>query len=185
MLAERGLAVAGAAIMKLDLLWTVLGMLAVTYSVRVSFLGFGQRVRFPAWLQRSLYYVPAAVLTALVAPMTLAPQGALDVAEQCLFAGRAGYRAGGVVDAAHAGGDCLRFCGVCRLALAELSAHKKTPFGARHRGVNTRKKQHGVSATRRHCNPAKPASTMIVQVNRRSYSVDILVPCCNTANHKN
>lgn len=65
--------------MKLDLLWTVLGMLAVTYSVRVSFLGFGQRVRFPAWLQRSLHYVPAAVLTALVAPMTLAPQGTLDV----------------------------------------------------------------------------------------------------------
>ena len=65
--------------MKLDLLWTVLGMLAVTYSVRVSFLGVGRRVRCPAWLRRSLHYVPAAVLTALVAPMTLAPQGALDV----------------------------------------------------------------------------------------------------------
>lgn len=65
--------------MKLDMLWTVLGMLVVTYGVRLSFLAFGQRLRFPAWLQRSLHYVPAAVLTALIVPMALAPQGVLDV----------------------------------------------------------------------------------------------------------
>ena len=64
--------------MKLDLLWTVLGMLAVTYSVRVSF-GVWPATALSGVVAAQLHYVPAAVLTALVAPMTLAPQGALDV----------------------------------------------------------------------------------------------------------
>ena len=55
------------------------GMVVVTYGIRLSFLVFGHRVAFPRWLERALRYVPAAVLTALVVPMALAPQGAVDV----------------------------------------------------------------------------------------------------------
>lgn len=65
--------------MTLHLIWAVLGMLVLTFGIRLSFLVFGHRLRFPDWLQRSLRYVPAAVLTALIVPMALAPQGAVDV----------------------------------------------------------------------------------------------------------
>ncbi|MGL1334906.1 AzlD domain-containing protein, partial [Vibrio parahaemolyticus] len=50
-------------------------MLAATLLIRASFLVFGQRLAFPDWLNRALHYVPAAVLSALVAPMALAPAG--------------------------------------------------------------------------------------------------------------
>jgi branched-subunit amino acid transport protein len=55
------------------------GMVIVTYGIRLSFLVFGHRLTFPAWLESALRYVPAAVLTALVVPMALAPQNAIDV----------------------------------------------------------------------------------------------------------
>jgi branched-subunit amino acid transport protein len=55
------------------------GMVVVTYGIRLSFLVFGHGVKFPVWLERALRYVPAAVLTALIVPMALAPQGAIDV----------------------------------------------------------------------------------------------------------
>ena len=61
------------------LLWALVGMVVVTYGIRLSFLVFGHRVDFPLWLERALRYVPAAVLTALISPMALAPQGAMDV----------------------------------------------------------------------------------------------------------
>ncbi|POZ63141.1 AzlD domain-containing protein [Chromobacterium alticapitis] len=57
----------------------IAGMLLATLSVRASFLIFGQRLAFPAWLNRALHYVPAAVLSALVAPMALAPAGRIDL----------------------------------------------------------------------------------------------------------
>ena len=55
------------------------GMVVVTYGIRLSFLVFGHRRTFPRWLERALRYVPAAVLTALVVPMALAPQGVVDL----------------------------------------------------------------------------------------------------------
>lgn len=58
---------------------TLAGMVVVTYGIRLSFLVFGHRLTFPAWLERALGYVPAAVLTALVVPMALAPQGTVDL----------------------------------------------------------------------------------------------------------
>ncbi len=61
------------------ILWTILGMAAVTYLPRL----------LPAWLlasrsfnpnfERWLGFVPAAILGALLAPALLAPQGAVDV----------------------------------------------------------------------------------------------------------
>jgi len=57
----------------------LLGMVLVTYGLRLSFLVFGHGMAFPPWLERALRYVPAAVLTALIVPMALAPQGEIDV----------------------------------------------------------------------------------------------------------
>jgi branched-subunit amino acid transport protein len=57
----------------------LLGMVLVTYGIRLSFLVFGHRAAFPGWLERALRYVPAAVLTALIVPMAIAPQGSVDV----------------------------------------------------------------------------------------------------------
>ena len=61
-------------------LWlAILGMVVVTYGIRLSFLVFGHKLAFPPALQRALRYVPAAVLTALIVPMALAPQGDIDL----------------------------------------------------------------------------------------------------------
>jgi branched-subunit amino acid transport protein len=53
----------------------ILGMAAVTFGVRYSFFVLGDRVAFPAWMRRALHYVPVAVLTAIVVPMVLLPDG--------------------------------------------------------------------------------------------------------------
>jgi branched-subunit amino acid transport protein len=65
--------------MNAESVWTLLGMVVVTYGIRLSFLVFGHGLAFPNWLERALRYVPAAVLTALIVPMALAPQGIVDV----------------------------------------------------------------------------------------------------------
>ena len=61
------------------LVLAIVGMVLVTYGIRLSFLVFGHRLRFPVWLERALRYVPAAVLTALIVPMALAPHDVVDV----------------------------------------------------------------------------------------------------------
>jgi branched-subunit amino acid transport protein len=61
------------------LLLAIGGMVMVTFGIRLSFLVFGHRLRFAPWLERALRYVPAAVLTALIVPMALAPQGNVDL----------------------------------------------------------------------------------------------------------
>jgi len=53
----------------------VLGMGAVTFGIRYSFFVLGDRVAFPAWVKRALRYVPVAVLTAIIVPMVLLPDG--------------------------------------------------------------------------------------------------------------
>lgn len=60
------------------LMYALAGMVIVTFGIRLSFLVFGHRLTFPGWLERALRYVPVAVLTALIVPMAVAPQGALD-----------------------------------------------------------------------------------------------------------
>lgn len=57
---------------------TLLGMVVVTYVIRLSFLVFAHRAAFPDWLAKALRYVPASVLTALIVPMALAPHDAID-----------------------------------------------------------------------------------------------------------
>jgi len=54
----------------------IAGMTAVTFLVRYAFFALGERVAFPPLARRALRYVPAAVLTAIVVPMVLLPDGA-------------------------------------------------------------------------------------------------------------
>jgi branched-subunit amino acid transport protein len=58
-------------------LWLILGMTAITFAIRASFLVFGQHLQFPELVRRALFYVPVAVLPALIAPMALAPKGTI------------------------------------------------------------------------------------------------------------
>lgn len=61
-------------------LWAaVLGMFIATYTVRASFIVFGQRLRFPPAVVQALGHVPVAVLTAIVVPEAIAPGGQLDL----------------------------------------------------------------------------------------------------------
>jgi branched-subunit amino acid transport protein len=53
----------------------IAGMTAVTFLVRYGFFALGERVAFPPMVKRALRYVPAAVLTAIVVPMVLLPDG--------------------------------------------------------------------------------------------------------------
>lgn len=53
----------------------ILGMAAVTFSIRYTFFLLGDRVVFPEWARRALRYVPVAVLTAITVPMVLLPDG--------------------------------------------------------------------------------------------------------------
>jgi branched-subunit amino acid transport protein len=54
----------------------IAGMTAVTFLIRYSFFALGERLAFPPLARRALRYVPAAVLTAIVVPMVLVPDGA-------------------------------------------------------------------------------------------------------------
>lgn len=50
-------------------LWLVffLGGL-LTFATRLSFIGLLHKVNVPAWIRRALFYVPTAVLTAIIFP---------------------------------------------------------------------------------------------------------------------
>ena len=58
---------------------TMLGMAAVTYLLRASFLVLPPGMQTPPLLRRALRYVPAAVLTAIWAPELLFSGGALAI----------------------------------------------------------------------------------------------------------
>jgi branched-subunit amino acid transport protein len=53
----------------------IAGMTAVTFLIRYSFFALGEHLRFPPVVRRALRYVPVAVLTAIVVPMVLLPDG--------------------------------------------------------------------------------------------------------------
>ena len=53
----------------------VAAMAAITFAVRYSFFALRPEVTFPPWVVRVLAYVPVAVLTAIVVPMVLIPDG--------------------------------------------------------------------------------------------------------------
>lgn len=53
----------------------ILGMTAITFTIRYTLFAVGHRVRFSPLLARALSYVPVAVLTAIVAPAMFMPDG--------------------------------------------------------------------------------------------------------------
>ena len=53
----------------------ILGMTGVTFPVRYALYALGQRVAFPALARRALAFVPVSVLTAIIVPMVLLPDG--------------------------------------------------------------------------------------------------------------
>ncbi|EPC01933.1 hypothetical protein L861_19985 [Litchfieldella anticariensis FP35 = DSM 16096] len=59
--------------------WLILGMLAITFSIRYSLFAW-PNLHFPTWLNQALHYVPVAVLSAIVVPGLLMPEGELDLA---------------------------------------------------------------------------------------------------------
>lgn len=52
----------------------------VTFLTRLSFIAVHGRVELPEWFRRALTFVPAAVLSAIIFPELLAPEGAPDLA---------------------------------------------------------------------------------------------------------
>ena len=69
-------------------LWlTVVLAGALTFAIRLSFIGAAGRIGIPAWFERMLRFVPVAALTALIWPDLLIAQGTLSLDEPRLLAG--------------------------------------------------------------------------------------------------
>ncbi|HVK95360.1 MAG TPA: AzlD domain-containing protein, partial [Noviherbaspirillum sp.] len=56
--------------------WMIVGMAVVTFLIKATIFILGGRIAFPPLLQQALGFVPVTVLTAIITPMVLAPQGA-------------------------------------------------------------------------------------------------------------
>lgn len=63
----------------LTLFLTILGMGAVTFGQRLSFILLADRLALPSIMRRGLKYVPTAVLSAILVPDVFMPQGQFDV----------------------------------------------------------------------------------------------------------
>lgn len=61
----------------LTLLWVFLAAGLATFLIRLSFIAVEGRVRLPSWFRTALQFVPAAMLSALIAPDLLMQQGEL------------------------------------------------------------------------------------------------------------
>ncbi|HNS39852.1 MAG: AzlD domain-containing protein [Anaerolineae bacterium] len=57
----------------------IAGMGLITYSIRLSLFLLPERVMLPPWMLRSLRYVPAAVLSAIILPELMLPGGTFDL----------------------------------------------------------------------------------------------------------
>ena len=59
----------------METVYLIAGMFFVTFSIRYGLLPMSGRIRFSPGIQRALSYVPPAVLTAIIVPMALMPDG--------------------------------------------------------------------------------------------------------------
>ncbi|MEX6502067.1 AzlD domain-containing protein [Pseudomonas zhanjiangensis] len=101
----------------------ILGMLAITFAIRYSFFAF-PHLRFPPLARQGLHYVPTAVLTAIVVPGMVMPDGqdwALRLDNAYLLAGLAAIAIAALSRhlLATIGGGLLAFF-VLRWALGQL-----------------------------------------------------------------
>jgi len=62
---------------QMTLLWVFIGAGLATFLIRLSFIAVEGRVRLPAWFRTALQFVPAAMLSALIAPDLLMRDGAV------------------------------------------------------------------------------------------------------------
>lgn len=53
----------------------IVGMAVATMVCKASFFLVGERLVFPVWLKNALDFVPVTVLTAIIVPLILAPNG--------------------------------------------------------------------------------------------------------------
>ncbi len=63
----------------LTLALTIVGMGLITFAIRVALFLLPQDAQLPEGLLRALRYVPAAVLSAIIAPEMLMPGGTFDL----------------------------------------------------------------------------------------------------------
>lgn len=59
----------------METLWLIAGMTFVTFSIRYLLIPLSGRIRFSNSMRRALGYVPPAVLTAIIVPAALIPDG--------------------------------------------------------------------------------------------------------------
>ncbi len=59
----------------METVYLIVGMALATFSIRYVLLPFSGRIRFSDRMQRALHYVPPAVLTAIIVPAVLLPDG--------------------------------------------------------------------------------------------------------------
>lgn len=57
----------------------ITGMMVVTFSIRYILLAFSSRFSLPGVVEKALKYVPPAVLTAIIVPAVLLPDGRWDL----------------------------------------------------------------------------------------------------------
>ncbi len=62
-----------------ELITLIVGMFAVTFGVRYPLLAFSRRLQLSGTVLRLLAYVPPAVLSAIIFPMVLQPNGELEL----------------------------------------------------------------------------------------------------------
>ena len=65
--------------MRSEVVFVIVCMAAATYFTRFASPLLLGRTGVPAWLARLLKHVPTAILTALIAPALLAPQGFVEI----------------------------------------------------------------------------------------------------------
>ena len=65
--------------MRPEMLLIIAGMAAATFITRFGALALLRKTGLPYWLERWLKHVPTAVLTALIVPALLLPEGRVDL----------------------------------------------------------------------------------------------------------
>lgn len=65
--------------MRNEIILIIMGMAAVTFVTRFSCVALLQQTGMPAWLERWLKHIPTAILTALIVPALVLPEGQIDI----------------------------------------------------------------------------------------------------------
>lgn len=65
--------------MRNEIMAIIAGMALVTFITRFSCVALLQQTGMPLWLERWLKHIPTAILTALILPALVLPEGRLDL----------------------------------------------------------------------------------------------------------